>query len=716
LSNKLGKYEIREKLGEGATAEVYCAVDTSLDREVALKLLKPALVAETSTFERFRQEARAAAVLFHPNIATVFEIGEEEGRYFIAMRYIEGNSLDRVLKEDGPLPWDEVLRMATQLGEALDYAHGEGFLHRDVKPSNIIQSEKGEHVLTDFGLVRAMMNTGITTHTGALLGTPAYIAPEIWNGEDASPASDQYALACVLYEAMTGNVLFEGTTPQAIITRHLIKGPEFPETWPDGTPAGFQAVLQCALQANPLERYEKLMEFPSALAHMETPTQERARLEVESKSKRDAEEIDRRDAEQSETEQAKKHEEEKDAIRVSEVHDRARREANGEAKWAAKLRSRTLRDYKGVATSGIVIALVILLYMGIATLQSNVNSKATSTASVMRRTSTAPAQQSDQVQLTLTAVAEAISAQVTSQSRTQTASTAQVRATSTAQAKSKATELILTQMASTAQAWEELEIEEQIIERGTIRIGLNSPENWPFSFQQDDINNGFEIDLINEIVNRLFGENISIEWIPLFANYRYAIDNGKIDLLIGNIIHNTSGEEWGLLTSNYFLDGYRLMVRKDSGISNIEDLDRGSICALDDQYMDSIINKNFYDAGYPILLIVFVDIEDAIQSLYEERCDAISAPWSILLNKLREYSDNLIIGEILTANPEDFDYGVEPIAMMIPNGNSGFRDDVNKILEGIITDGTWQLFYDQWFIDPPPWTLEELLNEPPSRR
>ena len=289
--NRLGKYKICEKLGEGATADVYHAVDTSLDREVALKLLKPALVADPFTFERFHQEARAAAVLFHPNIATVLEFGEDEGRYFIAMRYIEGRSLDQVLQEDGPLPWDEVLHLAGQLGEALDYAHSEGFLHRDVKPSNIIQSKNGDYVLTDFGLVRAMMNTGITTHTGALLGTPAYIAPEIWNGEEASPASDQYALACVLYEAITGEILFGGSTPQEIITKHLIKRPEINEDWPEGTTTEFGDTLTKALSKEPQQRFENIKILGSTMAVSESFGQERTHLETNELAKREADEI-----------------------------------------------------------------------------------------------------------------------------------------------------------------------------------------------------------------------------------------------------------------------------------------------------------------------------------------------------------------------------------------------------------------------------------------
>ncbi|MCU0484835.1 MAG: protein kinase [Anaerolineales bacterium] len=265
MAQNIGKYEILEKLGEGASSDVYRARDTQLGRVVALKVLKPALVPDSSAFARFIQEAQAAAGLFHPNIATVLDMGEADGRYFIAMRYLPGQSLDHILREQGPLSWEKAVRMAGQIGAALDYAHKEGFLHRDVKPSNIICTPENAYVLTDFGLVRAMMSTGLTSHTGAVLGTPAYIAPEIWLSEPAVPATDQYALACVVYEALTGKVLFAGDTPPAIMTRHVLKGAELPIEWPEGVPAIAEGVLARALVKNPNERYTSLGDFIKAL-------------------------------------------------------------------------------------------------------------------------------------------------------------------------------------------------------------------------------------------------------------------------------------------------------------------------------------------------------------------------------------------------------------------------------------------------------------------
>ena len=245
------------------------------------------------------QEAKAAARLFHNHIATVLDMGDADGRYFIAMRYVPGTSLDKILKEKGPLSWKDTLRLAKQIGAALDYAHGEGFLHRDVKPSNIILDEKGDFWLTDFGLTRAMMSTGLTSHTGAVLGTPSYIAPEIWMGEKATSATDQYALACVVYEALSGKVLFTGETPPAVMTGHVLKGPELPEQWPEDVPNGIDAVLRQALAKDSADRYDSVGGFASTLDGMETLAQERTRKEAEEKARREeAEARARREAEE----------------------------------------------------------------------------------------------------------------------------------------------------------------------------------------------------------------------------------------------------------------------------------------------------------------------------------------------------------------------------------------------------------------------------------
>jgi serine/threonine-protein kinase len=276
---KLGKYELIRQLGEGATAEVYLANDEVLQREVALKILKPALVTDQSSFKRFVQEARTAAGLFHSHIATVLEMDEADGRFYIAMRYVDGRSLDKIIEEDGPLTEEETLTMARQIGEALDFAVRKGFLHRDVKPSNILRDTEGEYFLTDFGLTKAMMSTGLSSHTGAVLGTPPYIAPEIWRGKKATPATDKYALACVIYEALTGEALFRGETPPAVMTAHVLDGPQL-----NDLPEVLQPVLLRALDKEPEERFADHASLVAALEEALRPAEPVQMPEVKEKA------------------------------------------------------------------------------------------------------------------------------------------------------------------------------------------------------------------------------------------------------------------------------------------------------------------------------------------------------------------------------------------------------------------------------------------------
>ncbi len=262
---RLGKYNIETRIGSGAYADVYKALD-HLKRTVALKVLKPYLLEDTEARARFVQEAQAAAGLFHPHIATVLDLDEDQGYTFLAMRFVDGPSLAQQLKENGALPWQEALRITRQIAEALDFAHRQGLVHRDVKPGNILLGVAEGAVLTDFGLVRAMENSGVSTQSGMTPGTLPYIAPEIWKGEPAGPAADQYALACVLAEMLTGKVLFAGNTPFALIHKHTHEPPLLPEKWSTGVPDGLAQVLRRALAKEPAERFANAGEFARTLA------------------------------------------------------------------------------------------------------------------------------------------------------------------------------------------------------------------------------------------------------------------------------------------------------------------------------------------------------------------------------------------------------------------------------------------------------------------
>ena len=258
--HELGRYRIESYLGSGAHADVYKAVDTLLDRIVALKVLKPALLADEQAFGRFLQEAKSAADLVHPHIAWVWDLGQADGRYYIAMRFIDGISLAQMLKQKGALDWDAALLITGQVAEALEFAHQKGLVHRDVKPQNILISEKDGAVLSDFGLVKAMQAGGLSTVSGAILGTPQYIPPEVWMGEPVGPAGDQYALACVFVEMLTGKALFNAPTPPAVMKRHF-DPPSLPADWSETQ----RSCLEKALSPAADQRYQSVSQFYRAL-------------------------------------------------------------------------------------------------------------------------------------------------------------------------------------------------------------------------------------------------------------------------------------------------------------------------------------------------------------------------------------------------------------------------------------------------------------------
>ncbi len=244
---QLGKYELHEQLGKGGFGTVYRAIDTTLGREVALKVLHPQLMVDESFVERFKKEARTLATLEHPNIVTIYDLGETDGRVFIAMRYLPGGSLQQRLHKEKAFTYEQSLTIMKQVCEGLQVAHEQGLVHRDIKPANVLFDAKGNAVISDFGLARAVQVSGASSSM-SIAGTPAYRAPELWRGKPpAFPATDVYSLGCMLVEMLTGKVLFDGETPDEIITQHLVDGPQLPKTWPDGVPDTIGAVLAEAL-------------------------------------------------------------------------------------------------------------------------------------------------------------------------------------------------------------------------------------------------------------------------------------------------------------------------------------------------------------------------------------------------------------------------------------------------------------------------------------
>jgi serine/threonine-protein kinase len=281
ILHQFGKYEVIEEVGRGGFGAVYKALDTTLDRAVALKVLAPHLVWEPGFVARFQQEARTAARLRHPNIVVIYEMGEIEGSYYMAMEYLPGKTLSQVIAERGKLQLDEVVAITKQLASALDYAHSQGVIHRDVKPSNVIISEDGHVTLTDFGLVKAADGTRLTT-TGFFMGTPEYMSPEQCEPEKARALDhrcDIYALGIVVYEMCTGQVPFQGKTPLAVLRGHADKSPPPPSQLNPAITSAFEAALFRALAKDREGRYHSAGEFVQALEETLRASQEERQRE-----------------------------------------------------------------------------------------------------------------------------------------------------------------------------------------------------------------------------------------------------------------------------------------------------------------------------------------------------------------------------------------------------------------------------------------------------
>ena len=274
MTQQLGKYEIGEKLGEGSFARVYRARDVALNRDVALKILIPAWLADPTAVERFKEEAQTMARLERSaHIATIYEVGEANGQIFLAQLLLEGGTIADRLKQ-GPIPWAETLDVLGDVAAALDYAHDRDIIHRDIKPSNILLDTQGQAYLADFGLVRAAEGSAsLSRSVGGVKGTASYIAPEVWEELAVSPATDIYALTCVVFEMLTGNILFDGTSMMAILNKHN-NGPRFPAMWPRGVPSDIDAVLRKGLARDPKARFGRANELLIALKEVAHQTKE----------------------------------------------------------------------------------------------------------------------------------------------------------------------------------------------------------------------------------------------------------------------------------------------------------------------------------------------------------------------------------------------------------------------------------------------------------
>ena len=258
-----GRYRIVRKLGMGGMANVYLAEDEVLGRRVAIKILNDRHAGDDQFVERFRREAKNAASLSHPNIVSIYDRGEAEGTYYIAMEYLDGRSLKELIVARGPAPIHLAVDYARQILAALRFAHRHGIVHRDIKPHNVLVDGEGRLKVTDFGIARA--GASQMTEAGSIIGTAQYLSPEQAKGASVDQTSDLYSVGVVLYELLTGVVPFSGDTPVEIAMKHLSTVPEPPSAKRADVPRDLDMVVMRALAKDPSERYQSAEEMDADL-------------------------------------------------------------------------------------------------------------------------------------------------------------------------------------------------------------------------------------------------------------------------------------------------------------------------------------------------------------------------------------------------------------------------------------------------------------------
>lgn len=259
-----GRYKIIDMIGGGGMANVYLVHDMILDRDVALKMLRLDFANDEEFIRRFHREAQSATSLAHPNIVSIYDVGEEDGLYYIVMEYVEGQTLKQYIQQNAPLRVDEALEIMKQLTSAISHAHQNHIVHRDIKPHNILVDRKGNVKITDFGIAMALSATSIT-QTNSVLGSVHYLSPEQARGGTANKKSDIYSLGIVLFELLTGRLPFSGESAVSIALKHLQSETPSPKRWNPTLPQSVENIVLKATAKDPFHRYNSVEELEEDL-------------------------------------------------------------------------------------------------------------------------------------------------------------------------------------------------------------------------------------------------------------------------------------------------------------------------------------------------------------------------------------------------------------------------------------------------------------------
>ena len=269
IGSVVGNYKIIDKIGEGGMGSVFKGVDLMLEREVAIKMLRPELARQPNVVERFRTEAVTLAKLNHPNVATLHSFFRQADDFFMVMEFVRGETLDDVIRAQGAMRCDQAIELFCMALEGIDHAHKMGIVHRDIKPANMMLTETGSIKVMDFGIAR-VLGTDRMTKAGHLIGTVEYMSPEQIRGEETDARSDIYSLGTLLYEMLTGRVPFNSTSEYELMRCQIEDTPTPPRTLAPQVPVAVEQAIMCALSKKPEARYQSASEFREILIQKTT--------------------------------------------------------------------------------------------------------------------------------------------------------------------------------------------------------------------------------------------------------------------------------------------------------------------------------------------------------------------------------------------------------------------------------------------------------------